>query len=380
MKTKLIALFIGLLVFPSSGFSQGSKPGTGSPAPNPGPSTTPGDPSKYLNRDWNKLLRSGRTGDALIGNVSLEGGALPWDPIPVSVTCDGKIRYTTRTDAKGYFLIAPAEPLGSTTLKADPKPLASQFVGCGVEAALPGFNSSTLPIANRNVLDSANIGTITLHREEGSADTALSSTSAAAPKDAVSSFEKARKESFDNKPDRAQKDLQKAVEAYPQYAEAWYQLGKIQETTKSPEAANSFSKAIAADPKFSLPYEHLAPLAAQAGKWQELVDDTTRELALNPRGTLDIWYYNAFGNYQLKKTDVAQASALKSLSMDPLHVQPNTEQLLAVILVEKQDYAGALQHLRNCLTYFPPGPSLDLVKQQIAQIEPAVAPPKPSPK
>ena len=39
------------------------------------------------------------------------------------------------------------------------------------------------------------------------------------------------------------------------------------------------------------------------------------------------------------------------------------------------DYAGALEHLKNCLTYFPPGPSLDLVKEQISQIEPAVKKP-----
>jgi hypothetical protein len=55
-----------------------------------------------------------------------------------------------------------------------------------------------------------------------------------------------------------------------------------------------------------------------------------------------------------------------------LHTQPNSEQLLAVVLAQKQDFAGALQRLRNCLTYFQPGPNLDLVKQQIAQIEPLV--------
>jgi len=45
-------------------------------------------------------------------------------------------------------------------------------------------------------------------------------------------------------------------------------------------------------------------------------------------------------------------------------------------LAEKHDFAGALQHLRNCLTYLPPGPNLDLVKQQIAEMEPAVVAPK----
>ena len=63
------------------------------------------------------------------------------------------------------------------------------------------------------------------------------------------------------------------------------------------------------------------------------------------------------------------SSAVKSLSMDPLHVQPATEQLLAIILMAKHDRAGALEHLRNCLTYFPAGSNLDLVKRQIARIE-----------
>ena len=376
MKMKLIVLVIGLAAFHSASFSQGAKPGAGAPASNPGPTTAPRDPTLDMNRDWDKVLTGGRAGDLLRGSVTLAGGGLPWDPIPVTVKCNGQIRYTTITDSKGNFAIGYVEPIGSTTIKANPKPVAAEFMGCAVEAALPGFSASPLSIANRNVLDSTSIGTITLRREEGSVGTALSSTSASAPKDAANSFEKARKEWLENKPDRAQRDLQKAVEIYPQFAEAWYQLGKIQEAAKSPEAWNSFSKAVAADSKFAPPYNHIAALAAQAGKWQELLDATTRELELNPRGTLDIWYFDAVGNYQMKKMDVAEASATKALAMDPLHMQPNIEQLLAVILAGKQDLAGALQHLRNCLTYFPPGPGLELVKQQIAQIEPAVTAPK----
>jgi hypothetical protein len=55
--------------------------------------------------------------------------------------------------------------------------------------------------------------------------------------------------------------------------------------------------------------------------------------------------------------------------MDPSHTIPNTEQLLAVILTARADYAEALAHLRNCLTYVPSGESADLVKQQIAFLE-----------
>jgi regulator of sirC expression with transglutaminase-like and TPR domain len=60
--------------------------------------------------------------------------------------------------------------------------------------------------------------------------------------------------------------------------------------------------------------------------------------------------------------------------MDPSHRAPNTEQLLAVILAGRGEYAGALEHLRHCLTYMPPGPNVDMVKQQIAQLEKVVPP------
>ena len=372
MKIRFSVFLSGLLAFPIVNFSQAGRPAAAPSAPSPSASTTAGDPGKYMNRDLNNMIKEGRAGDYLAGEVALKGGALPWDAIPVTVTCDGKIRYTTNTDPKGRFVIAPASPTGSTPVKADAKPLASQFVGCTVDASLPGFNSTPIVVANRNVLDSPNLGTISLHRESGSGDSALSITTASAPKEALKSLEKARTEWLDNKPDRAQKDLQKAVETYPQFAEAWYQLGKIQEAAKSPDAWNSYSKSTAADPKFNLPHQHLAALAVLSGKWQEVVEQTTIELQLNPRGSVDTWYFNALGNFQLHNLDIAEVSANKSLAMDPLHTQPNTEQLLAVMLAQKQDYAGALLHLRSCLTYFQPGPNLDLVKQQIAQIEPLV--------
>jgi tetratricopeptide (TPR) repeat protein len=371
MKTKFLLLLVGYFACEYACLAQGTKPGQS--APSPGPTTTAGDPTKYLNRDWENVYNQGRTGDHLRGNVTLAEGAVPWDAIPVVVTCDGQAKFTTTTDSQGVFVISRVQPVTSSTIIGTEKSLVGQFVGCSVSAVLPGFNSSQLTIANRDVLAHPNIGTITLRRESGAAGTAVSATTATAPKSAMKSFEKARSEWLDNKPDRAQRNLQKAVEIYPQFAEAWYQLGKIQAKLKSPAAWESFSKAVAADPQFALPYEQMTPQSAQAEKWTEVIDETNRALELNPRGTLDLWYYKALGNYHLKNLDVAETSASKSLAMDPLHVQPDTEQLLAVILVVKNDLPSALQHLRNCLTYFPPGPNYELVKRQIAQIEPAAA-------
>lgn len=319
---------------------------------------------------WDTLSHQGRSGDFLVGKVTIVEGSLPWYPVPVTVTCDGKISYTTNADPKGGFEISAIEtsPTKVGVEGATSKP-ASKFVGCTVEAALPGFTSSILTIASRNILDDTDIGTVKLSREQGSGGAAVSSTTDSAPREATKAFEQARREWLEQKPDQAQRDLQKAVHLYPQFAEAWYQLGKIQETASPQDAAISFSKSAAADPKFILPYEHLVVFAAQASKWQEVADDTAHELELNPRGNPQVWYYNALGNYKLNKKEVAETSAVKALSMDPLHTQPNTEQLIAVILADKHDFAGALAHLRNCLTYLPSGPSADVVKQQVAQLE-----------
>lgn len=367
MKARLFSLFPGLLVFfLISGFllfqvAANAQTGSGK---TPEAATDVGKSAK-----WDNLSHQAHSGDYLTGNVVVTGGALPWDPIPITVTCDGKIRSTADADPKGNFEISATAATPTLGIEGSKTRPVSEFFGCTVAAVLPGFDSSVLTIASRNILDNADIGTIKLSREEGSAGAAVSATTASASKEAMKAFEKARSEWQDQKPDRAQRDLEKAVQIYPQFAEAWYQLGKLQQVSSPKDAGNSFAKAVAADPKFVPPYEHLVPVAAQAGKWQEVVDDTAHELELNPRGTVQIWYYNALANYKLGKKDVAEANAAKSLSMDPLHTQPNTEQLLAVILADKRDYAGALLHLRSCLTYLPSGPNTDLVKQQVAQLE-----------
>lgn len=250
--------------------------------------------------------------------------------------------------------------------------METKYEGCNVKAVLAGFHSNSVTITERNLRDEPNLTTITLSPDGRGGGTELSSTSDAAPPKAMKAFEKARSEWLEQKPDTAQRELEKAVALYPAFAEAWLQLGNIQESSDPHAARESFSKALAADPKYFLPYEQLAALAAQDQKWQETLDNTSHALQLDPEGTPQVWYYDALAKFQLGKTDDSQVSATKALAIDPRHSVLNTEQMLAVILARKGDYAGALEHLRSCLTYLPSGASTDLVKQQIAQLEPKV--------
>src|SRR4029077_1834586 len=194
MKSKTLTLVLAILVVRVPLFAQATKTGgsSGSSAPSSSPPPAAVDPAKMMNRDLDTLRKTGRAGDRLTGNVTVTGGSVPWDPITITVVCDGKEKFTTNTDGKGFFAINSADDRGPNTVKSDPKPAGWQYVGCNVQAVLPGFNSSTVPIANRGVTDSTNIGTIKLTREENSGGSAVSSTTANAPKDATKAFEKAR--------------------------------------------------------------------------------------------------------------------------------------------------------------------------------------------
>jgi Flp pilus assembly protein TadD len=323
---------------------------------------------------WADMSGQGRAGGALLGKLAVEGEPLPWEPLLVTVICAGKVVYTTQTDAKGNFAIVAVTLPGALGTQGDSqRQMETHFEGCVVQGAIPGFRSTAHTLTQHNLRDEPDIGTIMISRIGRDAATTLSRTTETAPPNAIKLFEKARAEMLQRNTDGAERDLKKAVQTEPKFAEAWLQLGKLQEASEPQAARDSFSKALAADPEFVLPYEQLAALAAQSGNWREVLDNTNHMTQLYPVGTPESWNLNAMANYQLGKPDVAEASAVKSLALDPRHSVVNTEQLLAVILARKGDFAGALNHLRNSLKYVPQGPNSDLVKQQIAQLERRVA-------
>jgi len=340
-----------------------------------GPEATSG-----FGKEANYATLEGRQvgGIRFVGKVAVEDAMFPWDPIPVIVTCNGVVRYRTEADAKGNFQIqgAMTDPMHSEVTPEGGNPheqTASHLIGCDAQASLTGFKSTTVHIANLNIMDNPDIGTITLTPDSSAAGSATSATSTTANPEAMKHFNKARAEFQSNNINGAEKDLGKAVQIDPKFADAWYQLGKLQQAqNKLPDALNSDKKAVADDPRFISPYEHIAEVAATQKQWQDVLNATTQALKLDPAGTPQLWYYDAVGRYNTGDADGAEASARKSLAMDPQHVAPNTEQLLAVILASKGELAEALQHLKNSLTYIKPGPNADLIKQQIAQLEKAL--------
>jgi Tfp pilus assembly protein PilF len=353
----------------SAGRAQGRIPPVTAAPPN---TVTRPDSIQYsgLYDYWTMMSAQGRAGGVLLGKLAMEGEPLPWQPLLVAVDCKGSVVNLTQTDLQGKYVITFVETHGPQGIPADAgRQMEVKYEGCVVRASVAGFRSSSITLTIRNLRDDPNLPTITLSPEGRSGGTEISTTTHAAPASAMKAFEKAREDWLNQNPGGAEKNLKKAVQLYPAFAQAWLQLGELQETSDPQAAKDSFTKAMAADPQFVLPYEQLAGLAAQAQNWPGTLDNTNQALQLDPAGTPQLWYDDAWAKFQLGKINEASVSAEKSLAIDPRHTVLGTEQLLAVILARKADYAGAIQHLRNCLTYFPAGRDADLVKQQIAQLQ-----------
>jgi hypothetical protein len=325
---------------------------------------------------WSKMTNQDRTGGALLGKVTISGEMLPWEPIVVSVKCNGAVVHTTVTDSRGFFAVTPSSIPGEISQQGDLlRQMKTHYEGCLLEGTLTGFRSSAITITARNLREEPEVGSIILSRDTDARGTAMSTTSLSAPGAAANAWAKAGEEMLAQRPERARKALEKAVHAYPGFADAWYELGRLQLVSDPNTAKLCFQNAVAADPNFVRPYGHLAELAAGNEDWQQVLQRTDRSLHLEPEGTIWIWYYRALANFRLGKVDEAEISAKKLIARDPLHNVRNGEQLLAAILARKSDFAGALAHLRNCLTYIQDTSDVALLKEEITQLEHRVATP-----
>jgi hypothetical protein len=177
----LIAAILSLSCVSLIGMQAQISPSTGSNAGGPESASTVGKDARF-----GQLMNQQTGSMQFFGKVAMVAGKLPWDPIPVVVTCGDTARYNTVADAKGGFYIVSANRSSELSPeKKDPNHAApSELVGCSVSAVVDGFTSTRLTIANRTLEDDPSLGTITLTRDERSSGSSVSLTTESAPADA----------------------------------------------------------------------------------------------------------------------------------------------------------------------------------------------------
>jgi len=318
------------------------------------------------------------------GNVVIDGAGAPPEPVPLERLCNGMARRVGYTDSKGQFTIDLGSAIEQDSSENDTagglqqinKPAGgvsqSRYEGCDLVAVLAGFQSSTVTFQGQDDFGQMRVGTIVLKRLNNVEGTTISMTSMAASKDARQAYERGRKDRSENKLEQAEKELNKAVELYSNYAAAWALLGEIHATqNRLEEAVKEYTRATACDAQFVTPYFGLTIIAVNQQRWQDAANLSDQTLRLNGYAYPTAYFYNAVANFQLKNFEVAERNGRKFQTLDTGHRHPDIALLISQILTERQDFAGAVEQLRTYLALAPNAANADQVRAQIARLESA---------
>lgn len=384
-----------------AGQSSGGGAGAGGAAPTTGQPSTGGrgggggnrlpgidDPSRSpINQPTQPIFITGR--------VVMDDGTAPTGQVVIERICQMRTYREGYADSKGYFNLQLGANVGvfadastdiSSTGFGPPglgggpafgntgtsnRDLAqNQLWNCEIRASLAGYRSDTISLANRRAFDHNDIGTIVLHNYGKVEGLTTSATTALAPKDARKAFDKGKKALENNKPDEAQKELLKAVEIFPRYAEAWYHLGLVYERRDhKTEAREAYGKAVVADAKYVFPYERMYSIAADEKKWDEVAETTDKVLRLNPYDFPGAYYFSAVANFELKKLDAAEKSAREAAKITGKRALPQAHYVLGVILAQKGEFAASSESLKTYLKVAPPNTDTTRIEKMIAEVD-----------
>jgi hypothetical protein len=236
----------------------------------------------------------------LRGRVVVDDGIPPATPIRVELRCPGAAPVTAPADSEGRFELPEAE-------SAD----------CTITAVLAGYAGETIGV-DRLPLD-AGIGALALRREGKWQGHGLSSTTLSASAAALSSFAgavAALRAGGQANMAKAEEYLVRAVEQDSQFAEAWFQLARLQLARGDAGAARaSLRGSLAADRWYISPYRPLLMLELADERWAAARDLCRQWLQLTP-AVSDALVYGALSELELNNVEGAREQ-LRELEEGP---------------------------------------------------------------
>jgi tetratricopeptide (TPR) repeat protein len=328
--------------------------------------------------------------------ATTDGTPLPADVL-VERVCGAKVRQQVHATSRGEFSMQLGSKADSmldasadgssqnnvTGRNSDMGIPRRELANCELRASVAGFSSSVINLVDLDGFSNLNVGDIVVQRRAKIEGQTVSASAYRAPKDAIRAYEKglqaAKKNDFAN----ARKCFAKAVDIYPAYANAWFQLGTVLQNDQQHEAARAaFTQAATADNRFLPPYLSLSVMAFQAEEWKDVLSYTSHILDLDSMHhvagyVLDLdssdytgaYYFNAYANYKLKRFEEAEKSGLKAEHMDLLSRFPQLHLLLAEIFARKQNYDTAIIEARTYLELAPHSPNTEQVRARLESFE-----------
>jgi uncharacterized membrane protein len=370
------------------------------PVPTPPPSTPPSRPAT-------PVLSSSQPGQPekdlvmfLFGRVATDDGTpLPNDAV-VERVCNNKVRQQVYASSRGdfsmqlgsradSFLDASGDPTsqsGGASKDSMGGISRRELTNCELRASVAGFHSDVISLVDLDTFSSRiDVGAIVVQRGTKIEGMTLNAALYKAPKDARRAYEKGLEAERKANLASARKYFEMAVEIYPKYASAWFQLGTVlQKENQKDVARRAYTQATAIDTKFLPPYLSLALMACEAENWTEVLkltghildldplnqaDVTGYILDLDPLNYADVYFYNAVAYYKLNKIEDAEKSALKAEHLDLRTRFPQLHLLLAEIFARKNNYATAISEIQTYLELVPHAKDADQVREQLAKLE-----------
>jgi hypothetical protein len=281
-----------------------------------------------------------------MGTVSVTGRVLEEDGQPASemlqvdLVCNGRIRMQTLASSDGTFVFdmnsayseswldpasggsangafegsaKMASPGGASALDEVPSTGRGMVTLTGCEIRLsprPGISSNAISLRTRNSFDNPDVGVIIIKRLSNSKATIVSLNTLNAPKKARSAFNKANDALTEKTPDykKALKELNKAVEVYPQFSAAWDLMARIHLSQGNREnGENCFLRAIEEEPKFIRPYLGLAQIAFQDNNWSSTANWSSKVLDLDSNYPQAL-YWHGLAAFYLRNFEASEKS------------------------------------------------------------------------
>jgi len=337
----------------------------------------------------------------LKGKVLLDDGNAPLEPVLVELVCEGSVRLQEHSTVGGDFTVrvggdaqmglgdaSVGSPGGGTAQYGQQGGQQSgayrgneyfsrtptggtDLRGCELRTSAPGMQSSAIQLGIRGALTDTDVGVIVLHRVSGSAETTVSLRSLAAPKKAKDAYAKANKELAKERsnPSKAVKELQKAVEIYPEFAAAWELLGEVRLALDDAAGAReAFLEAARVDPEYTAPFLSLAGLELNQGRWEEVIKWSNQALECNPQ-IVKAQYFVAHANFFMGRLAEAEVAARRVQDSSAAAYYPGTHYMLGTILAEQGDWSSAGGEFNRFLEASPDSSVAGPLRRQLKEWE-----------
>jgi hypothetical protein len=337
----------------------------------------------------------------LRGRVAIQDGSPVPNDVLVERVCTNKVRQEvyaspggdfsmqlgSRTDTFPEASADPTSPDGAANKDSAVMGISrSELTKCELRVSASGFHSDVISLLGLdNFGSSVDVGVIVVQRGTKPVGTTLSAIPYKAPVNARKAYEKGLQAENKGKLADARKYFETAVQIYPSFVNAWFQLGTVFQKENQKDAARSaYTQATSIDAKFLPPYLFLALMAFEAENWTEVLNHTGHILDLDPLNQgevtgyfLDLdplnyaeaYFYDSVANYKLNKIEAAEKSALKAEHLDLRTRFPQLHLLLAEIFARRKNYALAIEEIQTYLGLAPNAQDAPQEREQLAKLE-----------